>query len=283
MTRVDSAAAAGFWNRPTLGKTVLFVVGYLVLYLGVGFVIGTAFDGSVDDENVVASAESILVGVAAPVAVGALALLIFVARLGWTRDIFGRRSRGGARPWMWVAPALVLAAVVAHLAGTDLEAWTGRELAAMAFLGVCVGLAEELATRGVAVKLLRDAGHGERYVAVVSSLLFALMHTVNLASGMSVGTVVATVVYTFGFGMCMYLSMRVTGTIWTAIVLHGLTDPTTVLATGGIDQAVAGQDSGSSAVAGLATVGLIVFGFVSVLLLRREAREAGSDARPAAR
>lgn len=173
--------------------------------------------------------------------------------------------------------------MVAHLAGTDLDAWTGRELAAMAFLGVSVGLAEELATRGVAVKMLRDAGHGERYVAVVSSLLFALMHTVNLASGMSAGTVVATVVYTFGFGMCMYLSMRATGTIWTAIVLHGLTDPTTVLDTGGIDQAVAGQDSGSSAVAGLATVGLIVFGFVSVLLLRREAREAGSDARPACR
>lgn len=69
---------------------MLFVVGYL----GVGFVIGTAFDGSVDDENVVASAESILVGVAAPIAVDAVALLIFVARLGWTRDIFGRRSRG---------------------------------------------------------------------------------------------------------------------------------------------------------------------------------------------
>ena len=69
------------------------------------------------------------------------------------------------------------------------------------------------------------AGHGERFVAVVSSLLFALMHTVNFISGMEVSTVLATVVYTFGFGMCMYLTMRVTGTIWAAIVLHGLTDP----------------------------------------------------------
>ena len=38
--------------------------------------------------------------------------------------------------------------------------------------------------------------------------------------------------------MCMYLAMRVTATIWTAIVLHGLTDPATFLSTGGVDEAV---------------------------------------------
>ena len=84
------------------------------------------------------------------------------------------------------------------------------------------------------MKMLRDAGHGERFVAVVSSVLFALMHLVNLFAGMELTTVLGTVVYTFCFGMCMYLTMRVTSTLWAAIVLHGLTDPTTILSSGGV-------------------------------------------------
>ena len=176
---------------------------------------------------------------------------------------------------MWIAPAIVVAAVAAHAAGTDWDRWSAREIAAMAVLGGCVGLTEELATRGLVVKMLRDAGHAEQFVAIVSSLLFALMHTVNLFSGMSVETVGATVVYTFSFGMCMYLTMRVTGTIWAAIVLHGLTNPTTFLSTGGLDTAVADQSGGAMAAAGLATVALVLLGVVGAFLVR------GRAARPA--
>ena len=118
------------------------------------------------------------------------------------------------------------------------------------------------------VKILRDAGHAERYVAAVSSLVFALMHTTNLISGMALNVVLGTVVYTFGFGMCMYLAMRVTGTIWTAIVLHGLTDPTTFLASGGIDKSVTDSTSGATEVATFATVLIILFGVVGILLVR---------------
>jgi len=48
------------------------------------------------------------------------------------------------------------------------------------------------------------------------------------------------VFYAFGFGVCMYLSMRVSGFLLVAIVLHGLTDPTTILATGGLDETASG-------------------------------------------
>ena len=209
-------------------------------------------------------------GLALPIAVGATALLVFTSWVGWTREIFGPQPVAG-RGWMWIAPVIVVLAIVAHLAGTDWDRWTAREIAAMVVLGACVGLAEELATRGLVVKMLRDAGHGEQFVAIVSSLLFAVMHMVNLLQGMSLSTVVGTVVYTFGFGMCMYLTMRVTGTIWAAIVLHGLTDPTTVLSTGGLDTAVGDQNSGAMAAGGLATVALILFALVAAFLVRGRA------------
>ncbi|WP_370615553.1 CPBP family intramembrane glutamic endopeptidase [Mumia sp. Pv 4-285] len=266
MTRT-SAEKTGFWDRAATWKALLLVVVYLVFYLAVGRLIGMVFDSEIDGDNVVGSAASIFFALVLPIAIGAVALLLFAIKVGWLRAIFGPQPIGGRR-WMWIAPLLVLAAIVAHVAGTDWDAWNGQEIVALAFLGLCVGLAEELATRGLTVKILRDAGHSERYVAVVSSLMFALMHTVNLIAGMSLRTVLATVVYTFAFGMCMYLTMRVTGTIWAAIVLHGLTDPTTILTTGGLDEAVVSQGGGATVAAALVTVVLIAFGFLAIFLVR---------------
>lgn len=85
---------------------------------------------------------------------------------------------------------------------------------------------------------------------------------------MSATTVAVTVVYTFGFGMCIYLTMRVTGTIWAAIVLHALTDPTTILSAGGLDEAGAGQGGGTAMIATTITAVLVVFAVVAAFLVR---------------
>jgi membrane protease YdiL (CAAX protease family) len=257
----------GFWDRAATWKAFLLIVVYLVFYLAVGRLIGLGFAHQIDSDDPLGSAASILLGIALGVAIGGVALLVFAGRLGWLPALFGRQPVRG-RGWMWISPVLVLVAIVAHVAGIDWSSWSGQQLAAMVVVGVCVGFTEELATRGLVVKILRDAGHAERYVAAVSSLVFALMHTTNLISGMSLQVVAGTVVYTFGFGMCMYLAMRVTGTIWTAVVLHGLTDPTTFLATGGIDKSVTDSASGATTVATLATVLIILFGVVAVFLVR---------------
>ena len=256
-----------FWDRATTWKALLLIVVYLIFYLALGRLIGRVFAEQIDEDDVISSTSSILLGVALPVALGAAALLAFTARLGWLSDIFGPQPIRG-RPWMWIGPTLVVVAIGAHIAGIDWTSWSGQQLAAMVVLGACVGLTEELATRGLVVKILRDAGHGERYVAAISSLVFALMHTTNLISGMALNVVLATVVYTFGFGMCMYLAMRVTGTIWAAIVLHGLTDPTTFLDSGGLDKSVTDSASGATTVALLATVLLVFFGVIAIFLIR---------------
>lgn len=256
-----------FWDRPTAWKAVLVIVVYLAFYLAVGQVVVRVFGGQIDDDDALADFATIVLGIALPIAIGAAALVWFAHRRGWLADIFGPQPIRGRR-WMWAAPILVLAAIVGHVVATDWGAWSAGQLAAMVVLGACVGFTEELATRGIVVKMLRDAGHREMFVAAISSLTFALMHTVNLISGMSARVVLATVVYTLGFGACMYLSMRLTGTIWTAITLHGLTDPTTFLATGGVDEAVTSQSGGATALAVIATVLIILFGIVSLLFVR---------------
>lgn len=260
------AARSGNWPRPTAWKAVLLVAGYLVLFTAVSQVAGWLFRDLVDTDDLLGSAGGILL-LTLPIGLAGLALVLFAARQGWWAEIFGRQRVEGRR-WMWIGPGLVVLAIVAHLAGVDWGHWGAGQLLAMVLLGACVGFTEEIATRGLAVKIIRDAGHGEKFVAFLSSLLFSLMHLVNLISGMTLTTVASTVVYTFAFGMCMYLTMRVTGTIWAAIVLHGLTDPSTFLATGGIDESVIIQDSGATMLGALLTVVLIAFGFVSVLFVK---------------
>ena len=80
-----------------------------------------------------------------------------------------------------------------------------------------------------------------------------------------------TVLYTYGFGLSMYLAMRVTGTIWTAIVLHGLTDSSGILSSGGVGTSLHSA-SGTSAAFGLsaslATVAMVLFAVFAVFLAR---------------
>ena len=136
---------------------------------------------------------------------------------------------------MWVAVLLVVVPIFLRLMATNWSAYSIGLVLVMAFFGLCVGFTEELATRGIVVNMLRNGGYGERLVFVLSSLYFALLHSGNLLTGMAPLVVAVTVVYTFGFGAMMYLSMRATGRITWAILLHAATDPTTFLATGGID------------------------------------------------
>ena len=166
--------------------------------------------------------------------VGAVVLVIFLSATGWWRDLFARQPIGGSR-WMWIAVIIIATPVVLRLFGIDYSRYTSGVVALIFATGLLIGFVEEVLTRGIAVKMLRDAGHSEWVVAAVSSLVFAVMHSINLFAGAAPLVVAVTVFYAFGFGVLMYLSMRVSGFLLVAVVLHGLTDPTTILATGGLD------------------------------------------------
>ena len=175
---------------------------------------------------------------------------------------------------MWVAVALILIPTVVKLFATKWSAYSVTVVLATLFFGLCVGLAEELLTRGVATNLLRRAGYTERVVFVLSSLLFGLLHSVNILSGQPAITVAITVVYTFGFGAMMYLSMRVTGSIVWAMLLHAATDPTTFLASGGIDaHGSTSGDAGLILIAGLFNYVYIVGALIVIFLVKGKVYE----------
>jgi membrane protease YdiL (CAAX protease family) len=170
---------------------------------------------------------------------------------------------------------VVLVPVVLRLLGIDWGAHTTAVVVMMLATGLLIGFVEELTYRGIGVKMLRDGGHGEWVVAAVSSLLFGLSHLSNLLGGQSITVVGPTVLYTVAFGVLMYLTMRVTGFLLVAMVLHGLTDPTTILATGALDELKTGAAAnGYLTGAGTATFAVIAFGLLLLIFVRGRVERA---------
>ena len=278
----------GFWNRGGWWKAFGLAVVYLAVYELLPFGAVPFTSGAVDPDDLFATPASVFVGLALPVMVGSVVLLAFAWSIGWLpKPLFGRQPVKGSW-WMWIAPVVVAIPIVLRLLGIDYGAYSAGVIAMTFVAGAFIGLSEELLTRGLAVALLRRCGYDEWVVAALSTLVFAMLHSVNLFTGQAIATVGFTVLYTFAFGILMYLTLRVTGNLIWPIILHALTDPTTFLASGGIDQANAGTDSPLLVLAGPATFLLIAAGFVLLIFIRgnahgrASAEEAARVAQPTA-
>ncbi|MFE6736393.1 CPBP family intramembrane glutamic endopeptidase [Microbacterium sp. NPDC057650] len=258
-----------FWNKGAWWKALILVIIYDVLYQVIPVLWGSVAESATKD-GPFASPLSALFTFGMPVIVGSVLLLAFSWSVGWLpKPLFTKQPVRG-RWWMWIAVVLVLLPIVIRLIGTDYSAYSVGTIIMILACGLFIGLSEELLTRGLVVEIMRRAGHNEWLVAFVSALFFALLHSGNIFSGQSLQLVGSTIGYTFAFGVLMYLTMRVTGSIVWAIVLHGLTDPTNFLATGGID-AERPHTNQILSLAAPATILLIIGACVLLIFIRGRA------------
>ena len=266
----ERSGLRGFLDKGGFWRLLLVVVVYLAIYLAAGK-LTSALWPSESEADLLSSVSAVFFQITIGLLVGAVVLIAFVAYTGWGREIFGRQTVYRSW-WMWIAPVVVALPILFRVLGID---WGGRPLEIVLLVlasGLLIGFVEELLYRGIAVTMLRGGGHREWSVAVLSSLLFASSHSVNLFSGQELRTVGATIAYTFPFGVLMYLSMRVTRFIVVAMVLHGLTDPTTILASGGIDKVGGTEGTTGVALYGVLTTFLLMaVGFLLVLFIRGKA------------
>ena len=117
-----------------------------------------------------------------------------------------------------------------------------------------VGIAEETLTRGLLLTAFRG-GMGEVGVWFWTSLLFGLLHSLNILFGQSVGATILQIAFAFVLGSVLYACRRATGLLAIPIVLHGLWDFTTFLSTG----------EGATVSSG--AQGIIVYGAVIVCIV----------------
>ncbi|ROS31100.1 type II CAAX prenyl endopeptidase Rce1 family protein [Cellulomonas sp. PhB150] len=263
----DRGGLRGFLARGGIWRWLLVLVVYLVIYELASVVAGKVGGHYVDDD-LLSSVGSVFFQVTFALIVGAIVLIAFTAYMGWGSEVFGRQ-RVYRSWWMWLGPVIVLIPIVLRVLGIEWGAHTTEIVVAIMVTGLLIGFVEELAYRGIGVKMVRDGGHREWVVAAVTSLFFGLSHLSNLIGGQSGQTVGGTVVYTIAFGVLMYLTLRTTGFLVGAMLLHGLTDPTTILATGAIDEVKTGAAANSmlTGAAGF-TVLVILAGYVLLIFIR---------------
>lgn len=247
-----------FWERGGFWKALLLAAVYYGVYqliaIGVFFTLGQ-FSGPAG------SPLNIAVTTGLPILLTGVVLVLFAWSIGWLRELFGPQPIRG-RGWMWIAVAVVLVTNIARFAALDYAEAGFAIVIAWLFTGLCIGFVEELVTRGYVVNLMRKHGYSEILVAVASAGIFAALHIGNAFGGQPILATAIQVGYTFAFGICMYLALRVTGNIIWPILLHASTDPSVFLLT-------AYPSGGSfSSLAGLGNIVVIITGLVLLIFIR---------------
>ena len=105
-------------------------------------------------------------------------------------------------------------------------------------------------------------GHRELVVALLSSLMFAGLHSINALSGTSLFELANTLVYTFAFGVAMYLTLRVTRNLLWQVLLHATTEPAIFL------QTEHPAEGGLSTIAAQRNFLVIILGLILVWFVR---------------
>lgn len=272
----DQSGLRGFLNKGGVWRFLTYMVVYLIIYVGVGR-ITLVFARDLAEQPVLSSVSTVFIQLTLGLIVGAAILIATITYMGWTKQLFARQTIYRSW-WMWLGPIVVAIPIVLRVLGID---W-GRNAVPVVLLvmvtGLMIGFVEELMYRGIGVKMLRDGGHGEFAVAALTSLFFAISHSVNLLMGQSIASVGPTVAYTFAFGVLMYLTLRSVGFLVAAMIMHGLTDPTTILATGGIDEITeAGGDNVFLTATGAFTLVMVPAGVILLMFVRGRVQDRGES------
>jgi membrane protease YdiL (CAAX protease family) len=126
--------------------------------------------------------------------------------------------------WLWLIPVVILLGVVLRLVRNPWSQVGGRFVVVALLATFLVGLSEELLIRGYFADVLADAGLGLAWIAVVSSVVFGLLHGANILNGQDVATTLQQVVASAIMGFGLFASLALTGSLWVPVALHFLFD-----------------------------------------------------------
>lgn len=238
----------------------VITLGLAVGYMGIISLVWALTD--FDYETFGDSTSGVLTGVVVPVALGGLFLAGATTALGWWRPALREERR--APRWLWLAPALMVLPGLGQLLGG-----AGRAERPVGYLlvllvgALLIGFGEEMLTRGAGLVGLRG-GFGEAMSWLLSCLLFALLHGINLLFGQGVTTTAQQIVLAFFSGSVFYVTRRVSGHLVVCMLLHAWFDYTAIA------WAPAATDARSPFVAlGLAQNVAVIVALVGVVVLLR--------------
>ena len=216
-----------FLQKVTVWKALLVALVYMLVYMGVSQIVARVLHLNIAEGELLTVPENIYKGFMLPIAITSVLLASFAAAIGWLKPLFSKQTVKGSK-WMWVGPIAVGLYILGHFLSADYSNKSISVIVAILVATAFVGFTEELLTRGFMVKMVRESGKSEFWVAFISSLVFGVMHSTNIFTGQSLSSTAIQLVITFLFGVVMYISLRVTGYLFVTIVLHWLYDASLV-------------------------------------------------------
>lgn len=202
--------------KPTPVISVALLLLYVALVAAIWAVNG------VDYETVADSSDTVLKGIVIPVGVGAVFLAVAASWLNWWRPAMVEETRSGPR-WGLVVPALLIVMALSGVVTIDFGAASTATLLLLALGTGLVGFSEELLTRGLMIVGFRGT-LSEGWVWFLSSLLFGLLHGLNVFFGQSIGATLYQVLFAFLLGTAFYVTRRITGLLVVNMVIHAIWD-----------------------------------------------------------
>ncbi len=163
-------------------------------------------------------------GGAAGATVSALVGLVVMWRARPNLAQFGFRAPRDLRGVLWLLPALLVPVVVLAATGVGVG---GALVPGFAWLALAAGFNEEIWFRGIVLAAFRHLG--ARYAVLATSVLFGVLHLVNLLGGKSPLYAVLQLLFAALFGVVFALLTVHTRSLWPAIAIHALYDFTAYL------------------------------------------------------
>ncbi len=170
------------------------------------------------------SRENVVKGIVVPMGVGSVLLAVVTTALGWWGPALTQSPRSGPT-WALVVPAVLAVAAVLGLTTIDWRSPKARTvLPALAVGCLLVGFAEELGTRGLVLVGARESGWGELAAALLTMVVFSLVHAMNGLFGQTWRQTGVQLGLTFVAGAAFYVTRMTTGSLVVAMLLHALWD-----------------------------------------------------------
>jgi membrane protease YdiL (CAAX protease family) len=182
--------------------------------------------------------------------------LVLLARMRWWKEVGFRPLRGYRLLWL---PALPLIGTLFQFFSGGGELVRGTVLLSILVLTALNGFAEEVFYRGLMLRALVPKGRWR--ALVITSLIFAFTHSLNMLTGWSTERVLWQLSYSFAFGFGWAAFALHTGTIWPLILIHFLNNFFSLAGSGSVIQT--GEVSTvSQGIMLFYTVAFIVYGVV---------------------
>lgn len=214
--------------------------------------------------------------------VGRVGICIFaifmLALLGW----WGESGFVRLKSWRILLPylplfLLVIISKISEITSLGIHVSDLNFILVGLFVYVTGGFMEEAVFRGLVLRTLLPQGLVR--AAVLSSMIFAVVHLLNLAAGANLAATILQVIVAFLMGLAFVAPLAVTRNIWPLVFIHALSNFVQYLAVGGLlDTAATSQSPSLGKVVSALLIPLVLAVFSLWLLFHTQRRTGLRDA-----